>query len=249
MRRKSREYSLYMAKLSGKSNRFYEMMRYMREVVKCPRKELNFDERNLFNFACENLIGTCREPLAYMTEHLISDHNGEYTRELFSICSDIISLIDDFCIPTSSIENMVNFYQIKGDCKKYLAEIQSEQEHYAAFVEDAYRSYLKAYNVAKDLHGVDPTRIAIALKISTFWFTFLKTPRKALAIAKTEYEMGAEKINELPESSYRETAIQLRGRLLESISVWEQEDHQARLDLQVRLDKIASRSIISPCLA
>jgi len=243
----TREYSLYMAKLSGQSNQFDEMMGHMRKVVKYPCVELNSEERILFNFACKNLIDSYRKPLEYMTEHLITDNNERIINKLSFICSDIIKLIDDFGLPSSSVENTVNYYQMKGDCFKCLAVIQPEQKYYASDIESAYISYLEAYNAAKDLHGADPTRIAIALKFSTFYCTFLKTPRNALAIAKAEYEMAAELIEELPEFFHREASIQLRS-LHDKIRMWEQEKRQTKLDLQLRLNQVASRTIISPCL-
>jgi len=244
----TREYSLYMARLSGQSNRFDEMMEYMRQVVKFPGVELNSEERILFNHVCENLIDSRRKPLEYMTEHLISDNNEYIINNLSFICSDIIKLIDDFGLPnSSSVENMVNYYQMMGDCFKCLAEIQPEQKYYAVDVEGAYRSYLKAYNAAKNLHGADPTRVAVALKFSTFYYTVLKTPWNALAMAKAEYVMAAEMIEELPESLYREVTIQLRS-LHDKICVWEQEDRERQVDLQLRLNQVASRTIVSPCL-
>jgi len=243
----TREYFLYMAKLSGQSNQFDEMMEHMRKVVKYPCVELNSEERILFNFACENLIDSFQKPLEYMTEHLITDNNERIVNKLSFICSDIIILIDDFGLPSASVENTVNYYQMKGDCFKCLAAIQAEQKYYVADIEDAYRSYLKAYNAAKDLNAADPTRIAIALKFSTFSYTVLKTPRNALAIAKAEYEMAADFIDNLPEFIYREASIQLRS-LHDKIRMWEQEKRQTQVDLQLRLNQIASRTIISPCL-
>mmetsp|Transcript_47533 Transcript_47533/g.92808 ORF Transcript_47533/g.92808 Transcript_47533/m.92808 type:complete len:251 (-) Transcript_47533:398-1150(-) len=240
-----RDHSLHMAKLSGQSNRFGKMMEHMREVIKYPGVELNSEERILFNYACKNLINSCREPLARMTEHLISDYNWKITNKLSIICNDIIKLIDNFCLPTSfSVENIVNYNQIKGDCRKYLAEIRSKHEHYVIDVEAAHIYYLNAYTASKDLHGADPMRIALALNFSNFYYIFLRTPKDALALAKVEYEQGMEKIDELPDSLYKETTSLLQ-KIRKQVCEWEQ---QAQLDLKARINQAASRTIISKSL-
>mmetsp|Transcript_20337 Transcript_20337/g.40599 ORF Transcript_20337/g.40599 Transcript_20337/m.40599 type:complete len:255 (+) Transcript_20337:91-855(+) len=244
----TRDHSLYMAKLSGQSNRFGEMMEHMREVVKYPGLELNSEERILFNCACKNHINSCREQLELMSENLISDYNWEITNKLFTICNDIIRMIDNYCLPTSfSVENIVNYNQIKGDCYKYLGEIRSEREHYVIDMEAAHMSYLKAYTTAKNLHDADPMRITLALNLSNFYRNYLRTPKNALALAKAEYRKGMEKIDELPDPLYKKTTNRLQ-RLREQICDWEQLDLEARLDLEKRLDRVASRTIMSPSL-
>nr|TKR91183.1 14-3-3 brain family protein [Populus alba] len=92
--------------------------------------ELTTEERNLLRIGCKNVMGARRESwrtLSSIEERerakgnegdakRIEEYRRKVESELTSICNDIIQLIDDHLLPSTSLcESCVFYHRMKGD--------------------------------------------------------------------------------------------------------------------------------------
>jgi len=119
-----------------------EMVEAMKNVAKLD-VELTVEERNLLSVGYKNVVGAHRASWRILSsiEHKeeskgndvnvkrIKEYRHKVESELSNICSDIMSIIDDHLIPSSSAgESSVFFYKMKGDYYRYLAEFKNGDE-------------------------------------------------------------------------------------------------------------------------
>lgn len=118
------------------------MVEAMKNVAKLD-VELTVEERNLLSVGYKNVVGAHRASWRILSsiEHKeeskgndvnvkrIKEYRHKVESELSNICSDIMSIIDDHLIPSSSAgESSVFFYKMKGDYYRYLAEFKNGDE-------------------------------------------------------------------------------------------------------------------------
>ncbi|KAJ6432205.1 hypothetical protein OIU84_019450 [Salix udensis] len=139
---KERETHVYMAKLAEQAERYDEMVESMKKVAKL-NCDLTVEERNLLSVGYKNVIGARRASWRIMSSieqkeeskgndsnvKLIKGYLQKVEDELSKICNDILSIIDEHLIPSSSSgEPTVFYYKMKGDYCRYLAEFKTDQE-------------------------------------------------------------------------------------------------------------------------
>ena len=132
----SREKNVYFAKLAEQAERYDEMAEHMKVVAQC-NQELSVEERNLISVAYKNAVGSRRASwriISSVEQKEASKGNTQNVdmakayrirveTELHRICEEILSLIDNSLIPTSSSgECKVFYYKMKGDYFRYIAE-------------------------------------------------------------------------------------------------------------------------------
>ena len=131
-----REKNVYLAKLAEQAERYDEMAEHMKVVAQC-NQELSVEERNLISVAYKNAVGSRRASwriISSVEQKEASKGNTQNVdmakayrirveTELHRICEEILSLIDNSLIPTSSSgECKVFYYKMKGDYFRYIAE-------------------------------------------------------------------------------------------------------------------------------
>jgi 14-3-3 protein epsilon len=124
---KERESYVYMAKLAEQAERYDEMVESMKKVAKLD-VELTVEERNLLSVGYKNVIGARRASWRIMSSieqkeeskgndqnvKRIKDYRHKVEEELSKICNDILSIIDEHLIPSSSTgESTVFYYKMK----------------------------------------------------------------------------------------------------------------------------------------
>ena len=98
-------------------------------------QELSVEERNLLSVAYKNVIGSRRASWRVLSsimeqgqedkKPLIEEYKGKIEKELVDICGEILNIIKDVLVPSStSEEGKVFYYKMKGDYHRYLAEFQ-----------------------------------------------------------------------------------------------------------------------------
>ena len=136
----TREELIYMAKVCEQTERFDDMLDYMKKVLKFDQ-ELSIEERNLLSVAYKNSVGTKRTSWRILdtlekkeeakgesegeSNHLklVRDFKKKVEQELDNICDEIISTLDDKLIPSSKDASSKVFYQkMKGDYYRYISE-------------------------------------------------------------------------------------------------------------------------------
>ena len=120
--------------MSIQAERFDEMVDHMKAVAQMPQ-ELSVEERNLLSVAYKNVIGSRRASWRVLSsimeqgqedkKPLIEEYKGKIEKELVDICGEILNIIKDVLVPSStSEEGKVFYYKMKGDYHRYLAEFQ-----------------------------------------------------------------------------------------------------------------------------
>ena len=109
-----REESIYMAKICEQTERFDDMLVYMRNVLNFPQ-ELTIEDRNLLSVAYKNSVGTRRTAWRVLSSMeskeegkssgniaLLREYKAKIEEELDKICEEIIKFLDDKLIKKSS---------------------------------------------------------------------------------------------------------------------------------------------------
>ncbi|KAK9106428.1 hypothetical protein Syun_022439 [Stephania yunnanensis] len=230
---KERESNVYLAKLAEQAERYDEMVEYMKLVAKLD-VELTVEERNLLSVGYKNVIGARRASWRIMSSieqkeeskgneqnvKLIKDYRQKVEEELWKICNDILTIIDEHLIPHSgSGEATVFFYKMKGDYYRYLAEFKTDQER-----KDVADLSLKAYEAASttansDLPSTHPIRLGLALNFSVFYYEILNSPERACHLAKQAFDEAIAELDTLSEESYKDSTL-IMQLLRDNLTLW-----------------------------
>ena len=236
-----------MAKVCEQSERFEDMLGYMKEVLKLG-VSLNVEERNLLSVAYKNFVGVPRsawrvlqsleekekkdvkdrseEPNREVRLDLLSECKKDTEKELSDICEEIIDSIDKVCLVNAEASNendaKVFFLKMKGDYYRYIAEYIPEEKK-AEISEKAFVSYQDAYTLAKkELKTTNPIRLGLALNYSVFYYEIKENSKKACEIAKTAFDDAIADIENIDESHYKDstTIMQL---MRDNLTLWTSE--------------------------
>ncbi|MFS7894127.1 putative 14-3-3 protein [Helianthus anomalus] len=151
-----RENFIYLAKLAEQAERYDEMVDAMKKVANLDI-ELTVEERNLLSVGYKNVVGSRRASWRILSSiqqkeesrgneanvKRIKEYRQKVETELSNICNDIMTVIDEHLIPSSSAgESTVFYYKMKGDYYRYLAEFKFGDDK-----KEAADQSLKAYQV------------------------------------------------------------------------------------------------------
>ena len=99
--------------MSIQAERIDEMVDHMKAVAQMPQ-ELSVEERNLLSVAYKNVIGSRRASWRVLSsimeqgqddkKPLIEEYKGKIEKELVDICGEILNIIKDVLIPSSTSE-------------------------------------------------------------------------------------------------------------------------------------------------
>jgi 14-3-3 protein epsilon len=228
----SKEELIYNAKLAEHSERYSDMINYMKLLIDETSGELNNEERTLLSVAYKQAVGERRNAWRMITsyeekqktrgsEHL--DLIGEYKRkivtELHNLCLELIRLIDSKLIKGGAVDEVEVFYlKMKGDYYRYMAEAGEAEE-----IQKSYEAYHHASEAAKNLPVNNPVRLGLALNFSVFYYELKKEPTKACELAKTTFDEALPTLEELDERSYKE-ATSILGLIKDNLTLWTSED-------------------------
>eukprot|EP00262_Sarcandra_glabra_P005335 TRINITY_DN167_c0_g1_i4.p1 TRINITY_DN167_c0_g1~~TRINITY_DN167_c0_g1_i4.p1 ORF type:complete len:134 (-),score=26.82 TRINITY_DN167_c0_g1_i4:142-543(-) len=130
------------------------MVDSMKKVAKLD-VELTVEERNLLSVGYKNVIGARRASWRILSSieqkeeskgndqnvKQIKEYKHKVESELSNICIDIMTVIDEHLIPSSTAgESTIFYYKMKGDYYRYLAEFKSGNDK-----KEAADQSLKAY--------------------------------------------------------------------------------------------------------
>ncbi|KAG8632930.1 14-3-3 protein 7 isoform X1 [Manihot esculenta] len=230
---KEREQLVYLARLAEQAERYDEMVEAMKKVAKLD-VELTVEERNLVSVGYKNVIGARRASWRILSsieqkeEAKGNEHNvkriKEYRQrvedELAKICNDILSVIDQHLLPSSTTgESTVFYYKMKGDYYRYLAEFKAGDDR-----KEAADQSLKAYEAAtstatSDLPPTHPIRLGLALNFSVFYYEILNSPERACHLAKQAFDEAIAELDSLNEESYKDSTL-IMQLLRDNLTLW-----------------------------
>ncbi|KAG2254731.1 hypothetical protein Bca4012_102211 [Brassica carinata] len=226
---------IYMATIAYLAKRYDDMTKSMRKVCEY-EIELTDVERELLAIGYKN-VTTKRASLRALSSieekedskgnkqnvKLINKKLDIVKHEFFSVCNDILSLIDSHLIPsTTNVESTVYYYAMKANYFRYMAEFGSDAER-----EGAADNSLEAYKIAMETAegGLSPTnmvRLGLALNFSIFNYGILKSTESACKLAKKAYDEAISELDGADKQSYKDTMF-IVEILRDNISVWTDE--------------------------
>eukprot|EP00817_Percolomonadidae_sp_ATCC50343_P005012 CAMPEP_0117424922 /NCGR_PEP_ID=MMETSP0758-20121206/5269_1 /TAXON_ID=63605 /ORGANISM="Percolomonas cosmopolitus, Strain AE-1 (ATCC 50343)" /LENGTH=181 /DNA_ID=CAMNT_0005209041 /DNA_START=28 /DNA_END=570 /DNA_ORIENTATION=+ len=177
-----RELAVFMARVAEQSERYNDMVNYMKQVA-CMNVELTVEERNLLSVAYKNVVGTRRA--SWRVVHALTQNSNqnskeqldalvayknEIEKELTEVCTEITDLLDKHLIPACvSDEAHVFHLKLLGDYHRYLAEFRF-QESKEEPAKNARAAYENAQKYAAKLPSTHPIRLGLALNFSVFYY-------------------------------------------------------------------------------
>ncbi|CAD8162898.1 unnamed protein product [Paramecium octaurelia] len=237
----TRDELLYMARLTEQTERFEDMVNYIKQLVSVGQ-ELSVEERNLLSVAYKNSIGGRRtawrvlssienkeegkaqtNPASQRNLTLIRSYKKKIEQELNGFCNDVLNLIDTSLIRTATnSEAKVFYYKMKGDYHRYISEYSSGDQHKQA-AEGALEAYQQASNVANsELKTTNPIRLGLALNFSVFYYEVLNDPTKACSLAKQAFDDAIADIEQIEESQYKD-ATTIMQLIRDNLTLWTSE--------------------------
>jgi len=233
MTQDTREEQVYMAKLAEQAERYDEMVEAMKGVAK-NNVELTVEERNLLSVAYKNVIGARRASWRIISSieqkeenkgnegHVkkIREYRNKVEKELSEICNDILNVLDQHLIPSSTTgESKVFYYKMKGDYHRYLAEFATGAERKQA-AENSLIAYKSASDVAiTELPPTHPIRLGLALNFSVFYYEILNSPDRACHLAKQAFDDAIAELDTLSEDSYKDSTL-IMQLLRDNLTLW-----------------------------
>jgi 14-3-3 protein epsilon len=228
-----KEKNVYLAKLAEQAERYDEMADYMKLVAE-KKEELTVEERNLLSVAYKNAVGSRRASWRIVSSveqketskgnadnaALGTGYRTKVESELNKICDDILKLLTDCLIPSStSGESKVFYFKMQGDYYRYIAEYTSADAKTAA-AENARKAYEEAMQVATaELLVTHPIRLGLALNFSVFHYEVLNNPDEACKMARTAFEDAIAELDNVSEDSYKDSTL-IMQLLRDNLTLW-----------------------------
>nr|AAF27931.1 14-3-3-like protein [Euphorbia esula] len=230
---KDRETFVYLAKLAEQAERYDEMVESMKKVANLD-VELTVEERNLLSVGYKNVVGSRRASWRILSSieqkeeskgneinaKRIKEYRNKVESELSTICSDIMTVIDEHLIPSCNAgESTVFYYKMKGDYYRYLAEFKAGNDK-----KEAADQSLKAYQTASttaetDLPPTHPIRLGLALNFSVFYYEIMNSPERACHLAKQAFDEAISELDTLSEESYKDSTL-IMQLLRDNLTLW-----------------------------
>ncbi|CAM0142320.1 unnamed protein product [Umbelopsis sp. WA50703] len=225
--------AVFMSKLAEQAERYDEMVSYMKDVAKLD-VELTVEERNLLSVAYKNVIGARRASWRIVSSieqkeenkgnsaqvEKIKSYRQKIENELNEVCRDILSVLNDHLIVSStSGESKVFYYKMQGDYYRYLAEFATGEDRKEAATA-AHEAYKSATEVAQvELATTHPIRLGLALNFSVFYYEILNSPDRACHLAKQAFDDAIAELDTLSEESYKDSTL-IMQLLRDNLTLW-----------------------------
>jgi len=251
MATKSREELVAKAKIAEQAERYDDMAASMKQVTMLLELSelLTTDERNLLSVAYKNVVGSRRASWRVISSIETKQHSDERKKELATeyrqtiekelntICTEVLELLDHYLIPNSEtekkkdppippdsqsspkgLESLVFYLKMKGDYYRYLAEVKSEGAG-EDITDKSEAAYNQAYEESKVLPPTHPIRLGLALNFSVFYYEIKNKPEKACDLAKKAFDDAIAELDQLKEESYKDSTL-IMQLLRDNLTLW-----------------------------
>lgn len=185
------EEQIFLARVAEQSERFRDMVDFLKPVIKEKGANLSTDERNLLSVAFKNLVSqqrTAIRTIAAIEQNAkyakFSGPMGAYKKkieeELYKNCEEIISIIRaDVLAKATDPEGRAFFLKMIGDYCRYIAE-SAKESRLETCKQDALKSYEEALKIAgTSLNACNSIRLGLALNFSVFHYEVMQDVKKA----------------------------------------------------------------------
>ncbi|CAG9331135.1 unnamed protein product [Blepharisma stoltei] len=229
-----RDELIYLARLAEQSERYEEMVGYVKAFVKKTGQDLSVEERNILSVAYKNVVGARRTSWRVLNsieqkeerrgnaahKAAADQYRADVEAELRRHCDDVLNVIDTDLIPRAANSEARVFYaKMKGDYYRYMSEFAQGPAKNASGSK-AEEAYLQAFEIAKnELPPTHPTRLGLALNFSVFYYEIKQEKEKACDMAKAAFDEAVPELDNISEESYKDSTLILQ-LLRDNITLW-----------------------------
>lgn len=234
----SKDELILLSKMAEQSERYEEMIDFVRHFISKVTSELTVEERNILSVAFKNVVGNRRTAWRVLNsieqkearrgneenKARAANYKEKVEAELRSFCREILRVIDNDLIPkTTSDEGKVFFIKMKGDYYRYICEF-AQGQYKDENSKSAQEAYQQALTLAESsLDSTHPSRIGLALNYSVFNYEILNQQADAIKIAQKAFDEGIANLENLTdEQAYKESTMILQ-LIRDNISLWTSE--------------------------
>jgi 14-3-3 protein len=226
---------IFMARVAEQSERFRDMVDFLKPVIKEKGAALSTDERNLLSVAFKNLVSQQRTAIRTISAieqnqkyakfgGSMGDYKKRIEEELYRNCDEIIALIRaDVLTKASDDESRAFFLKMIGDYCRYVAE-SAKDERLARTKTDALGAYDEACKLAeKSLNACNSIRLGLALNFSVFHYEVMQDVKRACELGDKALQDALDKLDDCDEETFRD-AQSIIELLRENLSLWKEEE-------------------------
>ena len=222
----SKEEIVYKVKLAEHSERYQDMIVYIKALIEETKGDLNNEERTLLCLAFKQVVGQLRtvlriinryEEKAERSEHLslITEYKKKLEKELQFYCLEFVNLIDSKLLKGKDADEVDVFYlKMKADYYGYMAEAGLCQE-----ILKTCEAYFNAFEAAKSLPVNNWVRLGLALNFSVFCYEIQKNRSMACEVAKNTLDEALPALKDLDEQAYKDASFILQI-IQENLTLW-----------------------------
>uniref|UniRef100_A0A0G4GAF0 14-3-3 domain-containing protein n=1 Tax=Chromera velia CCMP2878 TaxID=1169474 RepID=A0A0G4GAF0_9ALVE len=228
-----REVSLLLAKVAEETNRYDDMVEFVRRIVQL-RLQLQPEERSVFTAAFRGALEERRCALVTLREfeeqdehpfelkEAITEYKEKIASEAETLCKTALRHIKEDLLPVAPQgEHLGNLGKMRGDFYRYLAEFRMMKGSNSA-TEDGEKS-LQAYKDAtkecSHLLASHPLRLSIALNSSVLLKDILGRDDEARQHAAVCFDAARRDLASLDKAEFGLANLFLRA-LRENLAVW-----------------------------
>ncbi|OMJ76102.1 hypothetical protein SteCoe_24605 [Stentor coeruleus] len=234
----SKDELILLSKMAEQSERYEEMIDYVKHFISKATSEMTVEERNILSVAFKKVVGKRRTSWRVLksieqkesrrgneeNKTRAANYKEKVEAELRSYCGEILRIIDNELIPKStSEESKVFFIKMKGDYYRYICEF-AQGQYRDESSKNAQEAYQQALNLAETgFDSTHPSRIGLALNYSVFNYEILNQQADAIKIAQKAFDEGIQNLENLTdEHAYKESTMILQ-LIRDNISLWTSE--------------------------
>ena len=234
----SRAELLLLCRMSEQSERYEEMIEFVRAFIAKDHSELSVEERNILSVAYKNVVGNRRTAWRVLNsieqkearrgneenKSRATTYKEKVETELRSFCREILRLIDSDLLPnTNDAEGKVFFLKMKGDYHRYICEF-AQGQYRDESSKSAQECYQQAYDKAvTDLDSTHPTRLGLALNFSVFNYEIMQQQNDACTMAQKAFDDAIQNLENLTdENAYKDSTMILQ-LIRDNLSLWTSE--------------------------
>ena len=224
-----------MARVAEQSERFQDMVDFLKPVIKEKGAGLSNDERNLLSVAFKNLISSQRSGIRTISAieqnkkyekyaGALAEYKTKIENILFQNCENIIQIIkSDILAGADDQEAKAFFLKMIGDYCRYIAE-NAKGDRLENCKQEALKSYQEADTIAQSALGAcNAIRLGLALNFSVFHYEVMSDVKKACELGEKALQDALDKLDDVDEDTFRD-AQSIIELLKENLSLWKEED-------------------------
>eukprot|EP00121_Abeoforma_whisleri_P014871 Awhi_evm1s13715 len=220
-----REENIYLSKLSESAERYDDMVKFMKEVMKhATDSEFTVEERNLLSVAYKNTIGPKRTALRILTGIADKEKSkggervGTVVDYSLAIAADVMEVTATLIESSTGAEGKIFFHKMQGDYYRYLAEFEKDESRKEA-AENSRKSYQSAFDLAsEELSATHPIRLGLVLNFSVFHYEIAEDKDAACKLARDGFDEALAQLEDMGEDSKDSTLIMQLIR--DNLTLW-----------------------------